>query len=336
MSTSSLTSTVATTLVSAAVNYATQPPTTNGQSNAKEKEEEFDASQMRIDPMTTIIEIGQLHDCPAGTKLSFKDFHIIHKQPSMLPFVQAVGRYMGGESRNDLMRLERPILAALKFYSAQDPIVYFIFKRAIAGLKKLDSAYSHDKPLQKIILAWMTSINEACTKKADAQVQKETYHLAIQKMWNKTRFTTIANALNMPETAATPTPTPAAQPAEAPSEEADNASASGGGKAAKKKGGKSSAAPSPTQSAVDQKSAANSNNKSAAAPAKAASSATAANNNDAAVAVSNGSNDSAAVSAEKEMEFPAANITLLQASLEPIIAEFKKHTLKAMEASTEL
>ncbi len=94
-----------------------------------------------LDPMTTIFKLCLLNFKDDGTKISIESNHIVFQEPGIL---QGIARFVNGDQREDLHKLNNPIKKSLEWYSNEKnetPNYSFIFKIACKGMEKLQKQY---------------------------------------------------------------------------------------------------------------------------------------------------------------------------------------------------
>ena len=97
-------------------------------------------SDMILEPLQVMIQLGLLSFCPTGTKVSVSDNLLHLQQPSM---VQGVIRWWQADNKDDLYYLFHAIRRYYKWYKPQNNKVYnHILTLAIKGITKLTETYS--------------------------------------------------------------------------------------------------------------------------------------------------------------------------------------------------
>tara|TARA_Y100000590_G_scaffold468523_1_gene651562 strand:+ start:1257 stop:1877 length:621 start_codon:yes stop_codon:yes gene_type:complete len=97
-------------------------------------------SDMILEPLQVMIQLGLLSFCPTGTKVSVSDNLLHLQQPSM---VQGVIRWWQADNKDDLYYLFHAIRRYYKWYKPQNNKVYnYILTLAIKGITKLTETYS--------------------------------------------------------------------------------------------------------------------------------------------------------------------------------------------------
>jgi hypothetical protein len=99
-------------------------------------------SSATLDPLSTLVKLVMLAFYPPKSKLSFLNNQIYIERPSLL---QSFARRVYGSSRNDLYRLQKPLLAVVELYpTSQFPMMIPLYKLAIRGLKILKTSYTEE------------------------------------------------------------------------------------------------------------------------------------------------------------------------------------------------
>ncbi len=97
-------------------------------------------SDMILEPLQVMIQLGLLSFCPTGTKVSVSDNLLHLQQPS---YVQGVVRWWQSDNKDDLYYLFHAIRRYYKWYKPQNNKVYnHILTLAIKGISKLTETYS--------------------------------------------------------------------------------------------------------------------------------------------------------------------------------------------------
>ena len=97
-------------------------------------------SDMILEPLQVMIQLGLLSFCPTGTKVSVSDNLLHLQQPS---YVQGVVRWWQSDNKDDLYYLFHAIRRYYKWYKPQNNKVFnHILTLAIKGITKLTETYS--------------------------------------------------------------------------------------------------------------------------------------------------------------------------------------------------
>ena len=97
-------------------------------------------SDMILEPLQVMIQLGLLSFCPTGTKVSVSDNLLHLQQPS---YVQGVVRWWQSDNKDDLYYLFHAIRRYYKWYKPQNNKIYnYILNLAIKGITKLTETYS--------------------------------------------------------------------------------------------------------------------------------------------------------------------------------------------------
>lgn len=107
---------------------------------AQQKQKE--RSDMILEPLHVMIQLGLLSHCPVGTKVSVSDNLLHIQQPT---WTQGVWRYWNKDNKDDLYYLFHAIRRYYKWYKPQNTKIFnYILALAIKGLNKLIETYSKD------------------------------------------------------------------------------------------------------------------------------------------------------------------------------------------------
>ncbi len=107
-----------------------------GQPKQKER------SDMILEPLQVMIQLGLLSHCPIGTKVSVSENLLHIQQPT---YLQGVWRYWNKDNKDDLYYLFHAIRRYYKWYKPQNTKIFnYILALAIKGLSKLIETYSKD------------------------------------------------------------------------------------------------------------------------------------------------------------------------------------------------
>jgi len=114
-------------------------------------------SDMILEPLQVMIQLGLLSHCPIGTKLSISDNLLHIQEPN---WNQGILRWYMKDNKDDLYYLFQAIRRFYMWYKPEDCVIYSkILESAIKGLKKLQETYENtDKISIKHTLALYTNI----------------------------------------------------------------------------------------------------------------------------------------------------------------------------------
>ena len=114
-------------------------------------------SDMILEPLQVMIQLGLLSHCPIGTKLSISENLLHIQEPS---WNQGILRWYMKDNKDDLYYLFQAIRRFYMWYKPEDCVIYSkILESAIKGLKKLQETYENtDKISIKHTLALYTNI----------------------------------------------------------------------------------------------------------------------------------------------------------------------------------
>ena len=99
-------------------------------------------SDMILEPLQVMIQLGLLSHCPVGTKVSVADNLLHIQQPT---YLQGVWRYWNKDNKDDLYYLFHAIRRYYKWYKPQNTKIFnYILALAIKGLSRLIETYSKD------------------------------------------------------------------------------------------------------------------------------------------------------------------------------------------------
>ena len=99
-------------------------------------------SDMILDPLQVMIQLGLISHCPVGTKVSVADNLLHIQQPT---YLQGVWRYWNKDNKDDLYYLFHAIRRYYKWYKPQNTKIFnYILALAIKGLSRLIETYSKD------------------------------------------------------------------------------------------------------------------------------------------------------------------------------------------------
>ena len=97
-------------------------------------------TDMILEPLQVMIQLGLLSFCPTGTKVSVSDNLLHLQQPS---YIQGAIRWWQADNKDDLYYLFHAIRRYYKWYKPQNNKVYnHILILAIKGISKLTETYS--------------------------------------------------------------------------------------------------------------------------------------------------------------------------------------------------
>ncbi len=97
-------------------------------------------TDMILEPLQVMIQLGLLSFCPTGTKVSVSDNLLHLQQPS---YFQGTIRWWQADNKDDLYYLFHAIRRYYKWYKPQNNKVYnYILTLAIKGITKLTETYS--------------------------------------------------------------------------------------------------------------------------------------------------------------------------------------------------
>uniref|UniRef100_A0A6C0C369 Uncharacterized protein n=1 Tax=viral metagenome TaxID=1070528 RepID=A0A6C0C369_9ZZZZ len=97
-------------------------------------------TDMILEPLQVMIQLGLLSFCPTGTKVSVSDNLLHLQQPS---YYQGAIRWWQADNKDDLYYLFHAIRRYYKWYKPQNNKVYnHILSLAIKGITKLTETYS--------------------------------------------------------------------------------------------------------------------------------------------------------------------------------------------------
>ena len=97
-------------------------------------------SDMILEPLQVMVQLGLLSFCPIGTKVSVSENLLHLQQPS---YIQGALRWWGNDNKDDLYYLFHAIRRYYKWYKPQNTKIYnHILALAIKGISKLTETYS--------------------------------------------------------------------------------------------------------------------------------------------------------------------------------------------------
>ena len=104
---------------------------------AQQKQKE--RSDMILEPLHVMIQLGLLSHCPVGTKVSVSDNLLHIQQPT---WTQGVWRYWNKDNKDDLYYLFHAIRRYYLWYKSKDTTIFnYILLSAIKGLEQLIETY---------------------------------------------------------------------------------------------------------------------------------------------------------------------------------------------------